>query len=118
MTVSSGWSVQNKWNALFGVWALHGMFALGKFLTSQNSPFDLSVEEILLAVVLLFWVAPNLFLIFSCSRKYTWLTQILNLLKNPTARGRKQAGVSNAWADQRADCFPHVRAARLHSQCV
>ena len=35
MSVSSGWSVQNKWNALFGVWALHGVIALWQFLVTS-----------------------------------------------------------------------------------
>jgi hypothetical protein len=88
MSVLSGWSTQNKWNALFGLWALHGIFALGKFLVSQNPPFDLSFEEILLAGVLLFWVVLNIFLIVSLSRKSVWLAKLPDLFKNPAVRDR------------------------------
>jgi hypothetical protein len=86
MSVLSGLSVQNKWNALFCFWALHGIFSLGKFLISQNSPFGLSIEEVLLVGVLLFWIAFNLFLILSLSRKSAWLIQLLNSLKNPAVK--------------------------------
>ena len=80
----SGWSVQGKWSALFGLWALHGAFSLWQFLASQPAP--LSFEEMLLAGVLLFWLALNLFLIFSLSRKSIWLIRSLDSLKNPAVK--------------------------------
>jgi hypothetical protein len=86
MSVSSGWSVQNKWNVLFSVWALHGTIALWEFLAPLNSPFGLSFQQTLLGGLLLFWVVLNLFLIFSISRKSLWLVKLLDLLKNPAVK--------------------------------
>jgi len=96
MTVSSGWSIQNKWNVLFGIWALHGAFALWQFLASLNSPFDLSFPKIFVGGLLLFWVVLNLFLIFSSSRKSLWLIQLQGLLKNPAIKDRVFAGATLA----------------------
>ncbi len=90
MSVSSGWSVQNKWNALFGVWALHGMIAFWQFLAlpSGSHPFlfGISFQQALIGGALLFWIVFNLFLIFSISRKSLWLSKLLGLLKNPTVK--------------------------------
>jgi len=86
MTVSSDWSIQNKWNALFCVWALHGVIALWQFLSSLNSPFDFSFQQVLIVGSFLFWIVLNLFLIFSISRKSLWLIKLLNLLKNPAVK--------------------------------
>jgi len=86
MSVSSGWSVQDKWNALFGVWALHGAVALVQFLASQNSPFGLSFQQTVMAGLLFFWTVFNLFLIFSISQKSVWLIKLLGLLKNPAVK--------------------------------
>jgi hypothetical protein len=94
MTVSSGWSIQNKWNILFGIWALHGVFALWQFLASLNSPFDLSFQKIFVGGLLLFWVVLNLFFIFSSSRKSLWLIQLLDLLKNPVVKDGVFAGAT------------------------
>jgi len=84
MSTTSGWSVRNSWNILFSLWALHGVFALGQFLASQGA--GLSFEEILLAGALLFWTILNLFLIFSFSRRSTWLIQLLDSLKKTAVK--------------------------------
>lgn len=86
MSVLSDCLVRNKWSALFGLWALHGAFSLGQFLAFQKPLLDLSFEEILLAGVLFFWVAFNLFLIFSFSRKSAWLIRLLNSLTNSAVK--------------------------------
>lgn len=86
MTVSSGWSVQNKWSALFGVWTLHGMIALWQFLSSHTPAFDLSFQQMLMAGALILWIVLNLFLIFSVVRKSQWLVKLLDLLKNPVVK--------------------------------
>lgn len=79
----SGWSVQYKWSALLGLWALHGAFSLWQFLASHPSP---SIEETLLASALLFWTALNFFLIFSLFRNSAWLVRLLDTLKIPSVK--------------------------------
>jgi hypothetical protein len=86
MSVLSGWSVQNKWNALFGLWALHGAIALGQFLALLFDKQGFSFQQALLSGALFFWIILNLFLIFSMSRKSLWLIKLLDLLKNPTVK--------------------------------
>lgn len=76
-------SLRNQWSALFGLWALHGVFSAAQFLASQDS---LSIEEMLLASVLLFWTALNLFLIFSLFRNSARLKRLLAALENPTVK--------------------------------
>ena len=88
MSVSSGWSVYNKWSALFCVWALHGGFSLLRFLISKRPPVNLSIEEFLLCGVLSFWIVLNLFLAFSILRKSAWLIQWLGLLNRPAVKDR------------------------------
>ncbi|MBI5951801.1 MAG: glycosyltransferase family 39 protein [Chloroflexi bacterium] len=85
MSASSGLSVRNGWNILFGLWTIHGLFAFVQFLASQK---DLSVEEIVLAGALLYWVLLNIFLLFSLFRKSEWLFRRLDLFKNPTVKDR------------------------------
>lgn len=70
-----------KWSILFGLWAAHGAIALWQFLPSQIA---LSVEEILLASVLLAWTAFNLFLTFSLSRKSPRLLHLLDSFTSPS----------------------------------
>jgi hypothetical protein len=86
MSVLSGWSAQKKWNVLFGLWALHGMIALLQFTAASHSSFDFSFQQVVISGGLLLWIALNLFLIFSISRKSLWLIKILDLLKNSTVK--------------------------------
>ena len=90
MSVSSGRSVQNKWSALFGVWALHGTIALWQFLTlpsdSHNFLFGLSFQRVLISGVLFFWIVFNLVLIVSIIRQSFWLNKLLDLFKKPSMR--------------------------------
>ena len=77
MSVSSGQSVQNKWSALFGVWALHGVIALWQFLSlpsdSHGFLFGMSVQRMLMSGLLFSWVVFNLVLIVSIIGQTLWL---------------------------------------------
>ncbi len=79
-------STRNQWKALFGLWTLHGLLSLAQLLVSQNQPFHLSIEEALLAGVLLSWTVFNGFLILSLSRNPAPLIQRLDLIKRPSAQ--------------------------------
>jgi hypothetical protein len=83
MSVSSGWSVQKKWCLLFSLWALHGVIVLWQFLASKKFPFALSFLQILMGGAFLLWIAFNLFLAFSISRKKTWLIELLDTIARP-----------------------------------
>ena len=90
MSVSSGQSVQNKWSALFGVWALHGVIALWQFLSlpsdSHGFLFGMSVQRMLMSGLLFSWVVFNLVLIGSVFRQSLWLHKLLDQFNKPSVR--------------------------------
>lgn len=90
MSVSSNQPVQYKWNALFSIWALHGMVALWQFLIlpsdSHNFLFGLSFQRVLMSVILFSWITFNLILIFSIYRQSLWLLKVLDMLKKPSVK--------------------------------
>jgi hypothetical protein len=86
MSGFSGWSVQNKWNVLFGIWALHGGFALWQFIVVSSGDQGFSFQQALIGGLLFFWTAFNVFLAVSISRKSSWLINALGLIKNPAVK--------------------------------
>ncbi len=90
MSVSSGWSVQNKWSAVFGVWVLHGVIALWQFviLPADKGSFflGLSFQRTLMSGVLFFWVIFNVVLIIAMTRMPIWSGRLQEFLKKTTVR--------------------------------
>jgi hypothetical protein len=74
-----------KWTALFGVWALHGAFALLQFL-SLPSDGGLSLQRALMSVALFAWIIFNLVLIVSMLRESRWLLNLLEFIKKPNIK--------------------------------
>ncbi len=66
-----------KWNALFALWMLHGVFAFWQLLTlpSDNHAFllGLSAQRILAILLVLFWVFLNFGMIVIKPKDGTWL---------------------------------------------
>ena len=66
-----------KWNALFALWMLHGVFAFWQLLTlpSDNHAFflGLSAQRILAILLVLFWVFLNFGMIVIKPKDSTWL---------------------------------------------
>ena len=90
MSFMSNLSRNDKWIALFSLWALHGVIALWQYLATpfdnHNFLFDLSFRQALMGGSLFFWVIFNLFLIFSMSRRSLWLIKLLDWLKQPAVK--------------------------------
>ncbi len=61
MAVLTSRSVQNKWAALFVLWALHGTVALGEFLALPS--FEVSLPFLLVSAFLFFWIVLNIGLV-------------------------------------------------------
>jgi hypothetical protein len=86
MSALSGWLVQNKWKALFGLWTFHGVIALFQFFVSTSNTHGFSFQQALVGGLLFLWIVFNLFLIFSISRKSPWLIKLLDLLKKTAVK--------------------------------
>src|SRR5258706_15547861 len=72
-----GSSNQSKWNTLFALWILHGLFAFWQLLTlpSENHAFilGLSPQRILTILLVLFWVFLNFGMIVIKPKGVIWL---------------------------------------------
>ncbi len=90
MSVSSGFSVQNKWIALFVLWALHGCVALWQFTALSSDSHKLlpgpSFYRLVLGGLLLSWIVINFVLIISISRRSMWLHKLIDRFKDPLVK--------------------------------
>ena len=90
MSFVSNMSGKNKWIALFGLWALHGVTALWQFVILPADKgsffFGLSFQRALMSGTLVFWIILNFVLIISMTRTAIWLDTWLDSLKKAIVR--------------------------------
>ncbi len=75
-----------KWTALFCLWALHGMLAMGQFLALPSNNQGFSLQRIIMGVIFFAWIIFTVILTLSAAQKLKWITPLLDFFKKPNAK--------------------------------